>query len=165
VHATNDPPNRGDRRGQRWAAVCSVAAVLLVLSPVAENWHERERPRDSFPLSYYPMFSERRGATERVVYLVGLDANGGRRLLNYKYAGEGGLNQVRRQIRRTVGEGRAKELCRQVAEKVARRGDGRITAVQVVTGEYDLDDYFTGRNRQPLVEEIHARRDVTRPRP
>lgn len=148
-----------------FAGCFSVLTILAVLWPVTRNW--RKNPEDDFPLSHYPMFSVRRAKKAHVTYLVGLDAGGGRLLLPYGFAGVGGLNQVRRQINRTVREGDADRLCRGVAAAVAREKEGRfadLTTVQVVTGEYRFADYFTGE-KAPISEKIHASRPVERSRP
>src|SRR5262249_22843254 len=49
---------RHDSRGKIIPGVLSVVMIGATLSPVVENW--REKPTDSFPLSYYPMFSQKR---------------------------------------------------------------------------------------------------------
>ncbi len=38
-----------------------VALLGSVLVPIRQNW--RAKPRDGFPLSYYPMFSAKRSGT------------------------------------------------------------------------------------------------------
>jgi hypothetical protein len=144
------------------AAGATLLAVGAVLLPVAENW--KRRPKDSFPLSYYPMFSMRRQRTVRLSCLVGVDGRGERRLLHYSLAGTGGFNQVRRQINHLIREGAAEKLCEVVAAKVARKRSRRyagILTVMVVTGEFRLQDYYAGR-REPLAEEVHASRPVDR---
>ena len=148
-------------------AVAAGAALLgAVLWPVRQNWRPRRQRRDGFPLSYYPMFSAKRKRHGTVTYLVGQTATGSRRLLHYSYAGtSGGLNQVRRQLGRTVGQGRAAEVAALVATRVAtrpRRGDDTVIRVQVVTGRYVYDDFFRGR-REPVSEEVHASMTVLRP--
>lgn len=152
--------------GRMFAAGFSLLLVGATLSPVAE--HCREKPKDDFPLSYYPMFTERRSETEKVVYLKGVDVRGNGRPISYKYAGSGGLNQVRRQIRRVVRRGRAEGLCRAVAAEVARRDKSSladVVEVQVVTGEYHLADYFTGKSTTPVSEVVHDSARVERGRP
>ena len=147
----------------RWiAGVISIVILGATLAPVIQNF--REEPQDSFPLSYYPMFSKKRSSTRRVSYLVGLDAKGNRRVLHYRYAGVGGMNQVRKQIRKQVREDKAEELCAEVAERVARssrKSLAGIVTVQIVTGRYRMDDYFRG-NKAPLSETVEASRAVER---
>lgn len=149
--------NSGFFQGKGFAAGVSLLTVGAVLWPVLQNW--REQPKDDFPLSYYPMFSKKRRRSESVIYLVGVDKKGGRRLIRYDHAGTGGLNQVRRQIRRLVREGRAEDLSRLVGTSIVERRDGRyadVTTVEVVTGRYDLDEYFVGRRKVPASETVHA---------
>jgi hypothetical protein len=147
-------------RERRLAAALAAALVAGALAPLKQNW--RDTPRDSFPFSYYPMFSAIRTKDKRETYLYGVDAEGGRQLLHYGCAGPGGHNQVRRQINRTVRAGRADELCRRVARGVARRPRyAAVVRVQVVTGAYDLAEYFAGR-RQPHSERVRAEHAVTR---
>lgn len=146
---------------EKWlAGGFSLALIGAVLWPVVQNW--RRRPRDNFPLSYYPMFSAKRSQRVRVTYLVGHDAHGQRRIISYKLAGPGGMNQVRRQIRRIVRQGRADQLCRAVAGRIAHAQAGPwadLVTVQVVTGTYRLDDYFSGK-QSPLSEVVHAEHAV-----
>ena len=139
----------GDVSLAREKGVAGVFGALLVgavLLPVVQNW--RERPEDSFPLSYYPMFSLKRSDSTTVRYLVGLDADGGRHLLPHTYAGTGGLNQVRRQINKVVRGGKADTLCRLVAANVAQTDEERfagVITVQVVFGRYRLTDFFADK--------------------
>lgn len=146
----------------RWLCL---GTTLVVMSPAAENW--RQQPRDSFPLSYYPMFSELRKPQQKVTYLAGEDREGRRIRLRYTLAGNGGLNQVRKQIRKFVSDGRAKQLCETAAANVARRSSAlmrSVSTVRVVTGEYNLDRYFLG-DRKPNEEVTHAVCEVEREKP
>ncbi len=152
--------------GKTLAVGFSLVLAGATLAPLTE--HVRETPRDDFPLSYYPMFTARRGAIEEVVYMKAIDDRGVGRPLPYKIAGAGGLNQTRRQIGRIVRDGRADELCRAIAVKVARGGKyslADVVEVQVVTGEYHLASYFTGASRVPVKEVVHATARVERERP
>ncbi len=153
-----------DDRDKLVALSASAGLLATVLAPMRQNW--RSKARDGFPLSYYPMFSAKRKRHGSVTYLVGHTASGSRRLLHYSYAGTGGgLNQIRRQLRRTVGQGRADEVAALVATRVAtrpRHGDDTVVQVQVVTGRYVYDDFFRGQ-REPVSEEVHASMTVLRP--
>ncbi|MDQ3552819.1 MAG: hypothetical protein M3395_00195 [Chloroflexota bacterium] len=134
----------------------SIAMLAATLKPVIENW--RASPRDGFPLSYYPMFTARRRRRVRVTHLLGLDAQGKRQPIPCRYAGVGGLNQVRKHITATVRWDGADELAQSVARRIARRSAGpldTVVKVQVVTGVYDMDRYFRGK-RRPKNEEVHA---------
>ena len=159
-------------REKGFAGVLSALVVGAVVLPVVQNW--RERPKDGFPLSYYPMFSLKRSESTTVRHLVGLDADGGRHLLPHTYAGTGGLNQVRRQINKVVRGGEADTLCRLVASRVAQEGEERfvgVITVQIVVGQYRPTDYFAekrgsvwermdaSRSRERVVASCPVRRD------
>ncbi len=150
-------PPHATALSRRFASGTSLLALGAVLWPVVQNW--RRVPSDGFPFSYYPMFSAYRSGRTRVTPLVGVEAGGKRHLLHNRYAGSGGQNQVRRQIRRMANEGRADELCVRVIARLARekpRLHRRLAAVQLVTGTFLLDDYFGGGSREPLREKVHA---------
>jgi hypothetical protein len=145
-----------------FAGALSAALIAGVLWPLRQNWCGT--PRDSYPFSYFPMFSAKRKKRVRVRYLVGLDADGRRRLIPYTFFASGGLNMVRRQLRRLVIAGRADEVGRIVAKRLATCKDedlAGIVTVSVVTGEYRLSDYFTGV-KEPLSEWVHASCEVKR---
>lgn len=130
---------------KRCASGLSLLAVGAVLWPVLQNW--RSAPRDSFPLSYYPMFSARRPRRVKVLHVVGLDAQGRRHSIPYRYYGSGGLNQVRRQLRHILRAGRGEALCREVAARLARRPEGPlggVVTVQIVAGRFALDGFYRG---------------------
>jgi hypothetical protein len=132
------------------------------VAPVQQNW--RPRPKDNFPFSYYPMFSEKRGAVYVVNYMVGLDAHGNRSLISFKFAGSGGFNQTRRQINRLVRERKADKLCQAVASGVGREVAlpySEIVTVRIVTGRFRFADYFGG-NKAPLKERVDASCQVVR---
>jgi hypothetical protein len=145
-----------------FAGALSAALIAGVLWPLRQNWCET--PRDSYPFSYFPMFSAKRRKLVRERYLVGVDADGRHRLIPYTYFAGGGLNMVRRQLRRLVVAGRADEVGRIVAKRLATCTDedlAGIVTVLVVTGEYRLSDYFTGM-KEPLSERVHASCEVER---
>jgi hypothetical protein len=137
----------------RWlAGGFSLGLLGAVLWPIAQNW--RPEPHDDFPLSYYPMFSRRRGKRASVTHLIGLDAEGRRILIAYRLIGPGGFNQVRRQLRKVVARGGAAALCQKVAPR-ARAAHPEVVTLRVVTGTYTLDRFFRG-DRAPRSEEVHA---------
>jgi hypothetical protein len=153
------------RVSEKWlAGAFSIGLLVVLASPIVENW--KSSPRDDFPLSYYRMFSEQRGDTQRVTYLVGLDDHGGRFLLPYQYAGPGGMNQVRRQINKNVEQGDASRLCRTVAARVARVGKrlADLHTVEITTGTFRMSEYFRGQ-QAPRSESISARCSVARGKP
>jgi hypothetical protein len=161
----SDSPAEGARASvaKRWAAAFSLVLLLVVASPVVENW--KAQPHDDFPLSYFRMFSEDRADTQRVNYLVGIDAQGSRFLIPYKYAGPGGMNQVRQQINKRVSDGKASSLCRSVAERVERAGRRlpQLSTIEVTTGTFSMSKYFTGQEA-PTTEIVRARCSVEQSR-
>lgn len=141
--------------GKRAAAGCTGLALLALLSPAIENW--AATPRDSFPLSYYPMFSLRRDASFSGDTIVAYDGAGARTLVPYRFAGTGGFNQVRRQIRAKVKDGRAGDVCRKVARRIARSGLGAAhpVEVRVIRATVREAEFFAG-NRSPAKEVVQA---------
>ncbi|MFN0070899.1 MAG: hypothetical protein ACKVVP_05350 [Chloroflexota bacterium] len=145
-----------DVRARYMAIGFSLITVLLVLSPIVQNW--QPEPVDNFPLSYYPMFSTERSGLQRLTYLVGLDGQGRRVPIPYTLAGTGGMNQVRRQIDKLVNRNEAAQLCHLVSLRLGQRRTGamsRIASVKIVTGTYDLAQYFSG-NKRPVSERDRA---------
>ena len=149
--------------GKLLPALFSVFLVLLVFSPIIENF--RAKATDGFPLSHFPMFTSKRDATENVTHLVGLDADGNRHVIPHRFAGTGGMNQVRKQIRKSARDKEdAPKLCQTVAENVAeRRGEryAKIVKVVVVSGDYNLNDYFAGA-KNPVEEKVRVDCEVRR---
>ena len=148
--------------GKGWAVLVSAAMIGAVLWPIHQNW--RKQPRDSFPLSYYPMFSAKREPVEFFYYLVARDEQGARYYVPYQLIGPGGHNSNRRQIRRIVNEGRAADLARAVARRLGRQDElpwPKIVTVSVVRGKFAVDDYFHGK-REPVSEQIKASWPVER---
>src|SRR5262245_41404659 len=132
---------------KRFAAGFSVVLICAVLWPVQENF--RAKPRDSFPMSYFPMFTDKRDGQYKLNYIVGVTAQCERVVIPFDYAGHGGFNQVRRQINRRVSEDKAEKLCRSVAKRLAKRVARNknhplagVVTVQILTGRYRFDEYF-----------------------
>lgn len=89
----------------------------------------------------------RRPRRMKVLHVVGLDAQGRRHSIPYRYYGSGGLNQVRRQLRYILLAGRGEALCREVATRLARDPAvplGRVVTVQIVAGRCSLDGFYRG---------------------
>src|SRR5262245_2793062 len=133
------PTSQSPDHGKRFALLFSLVFIGATLWPIQQNW--RDKPHDNFPLSYYPMFSARRDPIETFHYLLGRDSKGGRYQVPYKWIGDGGGNQVRRQLRRTINEGHALELAGIVAKRVSRRTEPPwtdVVSIEVVTGKYSV---------------------------
>lgn len=133
---------QGWSAGERvWSRVVTAAVVGAALYPLRQWLRPEDRRRDGFPLSYYPMFSARRGQYGYVTYVVAERADGSRYTVPLSVLGSGGANQIRRQIfRLAVREGRAEEYARLAAEQVARHSKHTdAVRVRVVRGKFDLD--------------------------
>jgi len=146
---------------KRVAAAMSLLLIVLVASPVLENW--KDDPDDSFPLSYYPMFIFDKSDRQRLNYLVGIDAQGNRRFLEFSLVGPGGMNQVRRQMSKLIERKQAPQLCQSVATKVAKSGRklADVVQVQIVTGTFRMSSFFGGET-SPGAEDVRARCAVQR---
>ena len=152
----------GFDRGKRRAALVSLLMIGAVVWPVQENW--RDKPRDDFPLSYYPMFSNKRDPVETFWYVVARDAQGKRHYVPYRTMGDGGGNQTRRQIRKLMNDGRGNDLAKAVAKRLAKREQppwSEIMSVTACKGKYDVDAFFDGK-KEPISEEIKGFAQVER---
>ena len=155
-------PSSAVGRDKRLALCICLVLIGGVLSPLPQNWSRR--PKDNFPLSYYPMFSAKRDPVETFYYVVGLDAEGQRRYMRHTVIGDGGENQVRKALRNIVQAGGAPELAQTVAQRVAQRSGRRyrdIVSVSICRGKYNVDDYFHGK-KEPVSERIYATAEVNR---
>jgi len=115
----------------------------------------RAPPIDSYPLSTYPMFSQRRGQPwlHRV---AALDASGTAAPLAPKLIANAETLQAAVTIRRAVdgGKGAMKTLCAEVAARVSR--DPELVSVrrlQIQAVQYDPVEYFVG-SREPMAARI-----------
>ena len=135
------------------ALIFSIAALLVVLSPVVQNWVEK--PKDSFPLSYYPMFTQKRSQNYGLYYIVGLDTLGIRERIPYKLISTGGFNQVRRQINRARKKEGGLPFLEKTAHTIAKKNSilyGKLTALELVKGYYSLEGYFLKNDTLPVLE-------------
>lgn len=146
------------------AALFSIMLLGIVLSPILENW--RAQPQDSFPLSYYPMFSKKREATYTLRYLVGYDSAQSRYHIPYRYIGNGGFNQVRRQINKQCKRGKSKKLARKVARRLSKCQEApfnQLDRVEVVKGTYHFATYFEKGDKRPLEEKVLCTQKILEP--
>lgn len=141
------------------AIVISAIVIAALLFPVRQNWVED--PEDGFPLSYYPMFTNLRGETTVVHHAMGVTTEGQHIYIPAGYAGAGGMNTNRRQIRKMVREGRADELAEIVAQRLAssrRERDANVTRVDIVESIFNIDAFFRGQTA-PVSRVVHASLD------
>lgn len=126
---------------RRQAIVFACSLLGAVVAPAVNLW--REKPRDSFPLSHYPMFSARRGTHVTVTSVRGVDIDGDARPLDSRLAARGGMNQERKQIARAARRDRGDRVARTVAKRLARRDlHPDVVRVEVVRTAVPLDAYF-----------------------
>lgn len=128
-------------------AVLGTLVIGALLYPLRQHLRPAGTPKvDGFPLSYYPMFSKRRRQTAKVVYAVGVAADGTRHRLPYQLLGSGGFNQVRHQLNRTVRQDRVDEYAARVAARLAGQpGNAELVAVEIRRGQFDLDSCLLNR--------------------
>ncbi len=138
-----------------YAVAVSVLFAAAVLSPLV-----RSPPRDSYPLSNYPMFSGRLNAVNDVRTAVGRDAAGERELLSpLLISGSDEAMMAVQTVGDAVAAGEAEDLCDVIAARVAGSGRTHLESVEVVTERHHAVDYFRGA-RDPLGAEVHARCEV-----
>lgn len=138
------------------AAALMAGLVISVLLPVHEDF--RGEHGDEFPFSWYPMFSRPRPKLEPVHYVIGLTSDGSRRIIHSRLYVRGGMNQARRQLDRLVRKRKtARATCEKAAESIAtRRAFDAVVEVRVVRGFYDMEKYFSKRDKLPEKENVIA---------
>ena len=140
-------------------ASISIILILVVASPVLENW--KDEPKDSFPLSYYPMFTKARGEKTIVWYLYGEDKDRYSYTISNNFVIPGvGFNTARKQIRRMIQNNQSAELCESTAKTIGRIGMepyNKITYVAVVSSRVDISEFMKKRNNyRPRDNRIYA---------
>ena len=135
------------------ALLASLAFVGLTLSPAL-----RDPPRDSFPLSTYPMFSTVRGPSW-IHVVVGYDAQGEEHRIPPQLVANFEVMQAAQTIRRAVRAKRAKQLCAEVAARVVTDTDfAALVYLEVQSRRFDPARYFTTEDGQtPLEQRRRAR--------
>jgi hypothetical protein len=145
------------------AGLVSGGVVGAALWPLRQYLRPPDERVDSFPLSYYPMFSVRREQHGTVPYAVGVRANGSRGPLPHGVLGAGGVNQVRKQLSRAVHRGRAAQHAELIAGFVAERPDfADVVTVEIVRGRFDFDACLLNRKVEGE-ETVLASAPVRRP--
>jgi hypothetical protein len=147
-----------------WGVLVSLSVALAILSPLKEEW--RGIRGDSFPLSWYPMFSRPRPDPESTNYIVGIEKDGTRHIIRSDLYVPGGMNQARRQLSTLVSSSKsARETCEKAAKAVARHSSGELRDVRelrLVRGYYHMKKYFGDGIKTPEREQVHARCIVKR---
>lgn len=141
-------------RGWRWlAAVVSLLFVAAVLAPAF-----RQPQRDSFPLSNYPMFSSVRDKPW-VHVVVAFDADDGLHRVAPKLIANAEVMQAAETVRKQIRRGKARQLCRRVAARLAETPGGeQLVRVEVQSRQFDPRAYFvTEDGHEPLRVKRRAR--------
>jgi hypothetical protein len=126
-----------------WAGLVTTGVVGAALWPLVQYRRPAEKRVDGFPLSYYPMFSPKREQYGTVSYAVGVRADGSRERLPYYALGTGGVNQVRRQLSRSIHRNRVDRHAEMLAERISQRPDcADVVRVEIVQTRFDFDAYM-----------------------
>ena len=136
------------------ALVFSVVMAAAVVLPAF-----RSPPRDSFPLSNYPMFSRRAGAVNDVSTIVGRTADGSRKLLSPSViSGSDEVMQAMIDVSVAVNRGDAAtaSLCAAAADRV---DNNEVVALDVITERYNAVRFFS-EAEEPLATSVHATCEV-----
>ena len=143
-----------------WPICFSLLVLVLVTSPILQNFRADGKAKDDFPLSYYPMFSSKRQNVYQQCSVVAIKENGETVPVHYKMMGTGGLNQYRRQLAKLLSVKGAEDLRQhlsQVADRIAASDSFRYrgcVSVAAVIGTYDLNAYFARQNQKPVAMKV-----------
>ena len=138
-----------------FAAVFGVGLLGAVVSPVFGD-----PPKDSFPLSNYPMFAKARHTEAvRLPHVIAFDASGAGRPVPPPILGSVEVMQALRTVQMTINRGptAAEELCGRTAE-VLRETGGEWTDVvrlEVRVDVFDAIEYFES-SRAPSAAQTYA---------
>lgn len=151
--------NRGASLTRTTASIVCLLVCVIVASPVRYHWVDGVK--DSWPLSWYPMFRNPRPDKETVTHMVARDSEGVIHWLPYQRWARGGFNQGRNQLVRIVelGPERAREVCEEVALGLLDDPlPGGETAVDVVVllSVFNRDAWFLEGERVPEENKIAA---------
>lgn len=147
------------------AYTVGLAALAGVIAPM--TW---ERPRDSFPLSSYPMFSSSRDRESQIATVVGVDFEGERVVLDpWLIGGSDEVILASATVWRAVAGGSesSERLCREVAERLESRSHSAAPVpewLEVAAERFDTVAYFRGETA-PKARDVFARCRVARGEP
>ncbi len=150
------PPSSSSGATTIRALVTTTLVLGAVLAPGLQ--HFGEDPRDSFPLSTYPMFSRARPDVERALYVRALGPEPPRRV-PYGVWSTGGWTTGWRQLQRTVRAGPevARPFCDRMAARFAADHTGwgaEVHTLAIVHGRFELERYFAQGDKTPLDERV-----------
>jgi DNA-binding transcriptional LysR family regulator len=133
--------------------------LVIVASPAF-----RHPPRDSFPLSDYPMFSHGLASPEFTLsHALGVRADESTVPLSPMVSSANReVLQSMMTIHNAVADGRAISFCHEVAARVAESSDlDDVARVRIVTSRFDSVAYFES-GPEPLERTLHAECAVAR---
>jgi len=127
-----------ERRALIYTIIIGLFCLGAMISPVF-----KEPPRDSFPLSDYPMFSTVREAAFLQVAL-GVDGEGMETRLPPRLVANNEVMQAAQTLRRAVYGNRSRALCREIAERVAASSaHAGLERVRIESRLFDPARYFS----------------------
>jgi len=131
-------------RADAWTVARRVPVVLFSALVIAATVSPalRDPPRDSFPLSTYPMFSTVRDRPW-VDVVVGFEADGTERRVGPRLVANAEVMQAAQTVSKAIRRKQAKGLCEQVAERVAAEPDyAEVVRLEVQSRQFDPRTYF-----------------------
>ncbi len=144
---------------RRWPALLVSALVIA-----AAIWPAlRDPPRDSFPLSNYPMFSSVRGKPW-VHIVVGFDAEGREHRIGPRLIASAEVMQASETVRKAIRRKQARRLCEQVAARVADEPElASVVRLELQSRRFDPLTYFVDEaGKTPLRTRRRASCEVPR---
>lgn len=137
-----------------YSYVVGSLVVLAILLPLAQ--YSKATPVDSFPLSYYPMFTKPRPDVSVIPRVAGFDAEGREIAIPMVLLGSERMNQARRLVSRAVAKGHdpSLKLCRKIAKRLAGSNDPELRSVRelrVLKSRYSAKTYLGG-DTEPMAQ-------------
>ncbi len=142
------------------------APALLVSALViaATIWPAlRDPPRDSFPLSPYPMFSSVR-EKPWIDIVVGFEADGREHRISPEMVANAEVMQAAQTVSKAIRRKRAKGLCERVALRVGQNSEyADVVRLEVQSRQFNPRTYFTSEaGKTPLRLRRRAKCEVLR---
>ena len=146
-----------------WGWAVLVGTVTLVVSPIVAR-----EPKDSFPLSTYPMFSHgRKDATVTVDHAVAIGEGGAEEPVPPRLVGSDEVLQARATIGRAAkrGAAEAKALCTAIAGRARASGAlERARTIEIRTTRIDAVAWFAAAgDGQPPPAPLSVKRHASCP--
>jgi hypothetical protein len=140
------------------AYVATFGLALVIVSPALAD-----RPKDSFPLSTFPMFAEgRKDGTVTVDHALAIDEAGGETPIPPRIVGSDEVLQARATIGRAIKKGakESKDLCAKIAARAATSDDfAAARTIELRTTKVDAVAWFSaevGARPEPISMKRHA---------